>query len=81
MLDHLRALDKVTGVKQSSRAVRSGLARQVFLAYDADPALTGPLEELCRQKDIPFSTQYTSGSRCGYRVGKFLIFWFLWDIF
>ncbi len=76
MLDHLRALDKVTGVKQSSRAVRSGLARQVFLAYDADPALTGPLEELCRQKDIPFSTQYTMaelGQAAGIQVGAAVV--------
>ena len=76
MLNHLRASEKVTGVKQSSRAVRSGLAREVFLAYDADPALTGPLEELCRQRGIPVSTQYTMaelGQAAGIQVGAAVV--------
>ena len=48
MLNELRVKEKVIGVKQSRRAVRDGLALRVFLAADADPALTEPLAEQCR---------------------------------
>ena len=50
MLKELRSREKVIGVKQSRRAIREGRARQVFLACDADPALTGPLLAQCREK-------------------------------
>ncbi len=76
MLKQLRAREKVTGVKQSSRAIRSGQAKEVFLAYDADPALTAPLEELCRQEGIPCSTQYTMaelGQAAGIQVGAAVV--------
>ena len=53
MLQELRLGKKVSGVKQSRRAVRDGLARAVFLARDADPALTAPLRALCRDRDVP----------------------------
>ena len=49
MLEELKAREKVVGVKQSRRAVRDGLALRVFLAADADPALTGPIREQCRE--------------------------------
>ena len=56
MLNELQAKEKVIGVKQSRRAIRDGLARQVFLAADADPALTGPLADQCRSRGIPVAT-------------------------
>ena len=71
-LSELRTMDRVLGVKQSRRAIRDGLARGVFLASDADPALTGPLYELCRGKEIPVATQYTMrelGQAAGIQVG------------
>ncbi len=37
MLKELMAGKTVSGVKQSRRAVRDGLARAVYLARDADP--------------------------------------------
>ena len=43
----------VVGAKQLKKAILSGAARQVFLAQDADPAVTEPLEALCRQYEIP----------------------------
>ncbi len=39
-MKELRSGKKVSGVKQSSRAVRENLARAVYLARDADPAGT-----------------------------------------
>jgi len=76
LLEELRSREKVIGVKQSRRAIRDGLARQVFLAADADPALTGPLREQCRQGAIPFSIQYTMrelGQAVGIQVGAAVV--------
>ena len=72
MLEKLQAKEKVIGVKQSRRAIRSGLARLVFLACDADPALTGPLEEQCRRQQVPVVSQYSMrelGQAAGIQVG------------
>ena len=40
------------GVKQSRRAIRDGLAKEVFLASDADPELTAPLLALLGRGQI-----------------------------
>ena len=76
MLKELRTKEKVTGVKQSGRAIRSGAARQVFLAYDADPALTAPLLELCRQQGVPAAIRYSMeelGQAAGIQVGATVV--------
>ena len=73
MLTQLKQGTKVVGVKQTRRAIDKGLAARVFLAQDADPALTGPVEELCREKDIPVervSQMKELGSACGIAVGS-----------
>ena len=49
MAGELTAKEKVVGLKQTRRAVTQGTARQVYLACDADPALTEPLLALCRE--------------------------------
>mgnify|MGYP002230183963 CR=1 FL=1 len=59
------------GVKQTRRAIEDGRAARVFLAEDADPRVTGPVEELCREKDIPVervSQMKELGSACGIAV-------------
>lgn len=71
MLSELRSKDKVIGVKQSRRAIREGRARQVLLAADADPALTGPLYDQCCREGVPVLTQYTMrelGQAAGIQV-------------
>ena len=76
MLKELRAKEKVIGVKQSRRAIRDGRAQQVFLAVDADPALTETLEELCLQLQIPAVMQYTMqelGQAAGIQVGAAVV--------
>ena len=52
MAGELTAKEKVVGLKQTRRAVTQGTARQVYLACDADPALTEPLLALCREKGL-----------------------------
>lgn len=62
----------VVGVKQLRKAVLHGAARQVFLALDADPALTEPLEELCVQQGIPYvhvRSMAELGRACRIEVG------------
>ena len=60
------------GAKQLKKAVRAGTVRCVYLAENADPALTQPLAELCADNQIQItwvSTMETLGSACGIEVG------------
>ena len=62
----------VVGAKQLKKAILSGAARQVFLAQDADPAVTEPLEALCRQYEIPCArvrSMADLGKACRIDVG------------
>ena len=73
MLDVLKTKDKVVGVKQLRKAIRMGRAALVFLADDADPALTGPIESACRECGIPVArvdTMRHLGEACGISVGS-----------
>lgn len=73
MLDELKTAPKVIGAKQVGRALRSGLARRVYLADNADPRVTEPIEVLCGQVNVPVervSTMSQLGSACGIAVGS-----------
>ena len=62
----------VVGTKQLKKAVKAGLVRSVFLAENADPAVTEPLEQLCVQHHIPItwvSAMADLGRACGIEVG------------
>jgi len=76
LLSELRSANKVVGAKQSRRAVREGRAREVFLASDAAPGLTGPLLRLCRQAAVPVCTACTMrelGQAAGIQVGASVV--------
>ena len=45
MLEELNYAARIVGVKQLRRALADGRVRKVFLADDADPALTDPIRE------------------------------------
>ena len=65
MLEDLSSKDKVVGLKQVRRA------GHVFLARDADPRLTGPLEDCCREAGVPVAGGHTMaqlGRACGIDV-------------
>ena len=71
-LPDLSRLSLAVGAKQLKKAVLSGAARQVFLALDADPGVTEPLEALCRQQGIPYSyvrSMADLGRACRIEVG------------
>ena len=72
MLTQLESAEKVAGVKQTRRALQDGRAKRIFLARDADPNLTQPLEQTARETGIP--VERTDGMRdlgraCGISVG------------
>ena len=76
MLRELAAKDKVIGVKQSRRALRDRRAAVVLLGSDADPALTAPVEALCREQQVPVVKEYTMeelGHAAGIQVGAAVI--------
>ena len=60
------------GAKQLRKAARAGTVRCVYLAENADPALTQPLAELCADNQIQITwvaSMETLGSACGIEVG------------
>ena len=72
MLTEFKQKNHVVGAKQTKRAVEGGSAEQVFLAEDADPRVTEPMEALCTGKDIPVvkvSSMKELGAACGISVG------------
>lgn len=62
----------VVGMKQLKKALMANRATQVFLAQNADPALTEPLESLCQEKQVPcvwVDSMEELGRACGIEVG------------
>jgi len=62
----------VVGTKQLKKAVKAGRARYVFLAENADPAVTEPLEALCAANHIQITwvpSMAELGRACGIEVG------------
>ena len=57
MITELASREKVIGVKQSRKAIREGRARRVYLACDADPAITDPVAASCAAAGIPVETE------------------------
>lgn len=72
MLEGLATKDKVTGLKQTRRALNAGRASLVYLACDADPWLTEPLRTLCQQLNVTVEEGHTMealGRAAGISVG------------
>ena len=72
MPGELTAKGKVVGLKQTRRALVQGAAAHVYLACDADPRLTEPVEALCQAAGIAVVTDYTMaqlGRACSIAVG------------
>ena len=69
---NLANLNVVVGAKQLKKAVKNGRARYVYLAENADPAVTEPLARLCMENHIPItwvSSMADLGRACGIEVG------------
>ena len=68
----LSEMNIVVGAKQLKKAVKAGRARYVFLAENADPAVTEPLEALCAANHIQITWVHSMtelGRSCGIEVG------------
>ena len=62
----------VVGAKQLRKALRSGCVQRVYLAENADPAITEPLAAMCREHSVVYAwvrTMKDLGSACGIEVG------------
>ena len=68
----LTGFHMVVGAKQLRKAVAAGRARFVFLAENADPAVTEPIEAACRDSQVQIHwarTMADLGRACGIDVG------------
>ena len=71
-LSQLVGKKTVVGVKQLRKALISHRATAVYLAKNADPALTLPLQELSEEHSIPcfwVRSMQDLGRACGIDVG------------
>ncbi len=71
-LADLRGRKVVVGAKQLKKALATGQANQVFLAENADPALTQPIEALCLEHSVRCAwvpNMVDLGHACGIDVG------------
>ena len=62
----------VAGAKQLRKAVTARSVICVYLARNADPAITEPIMALCKENLIPFAwarSMTDLGSACGIEVG------------
>ena len=63
-------------MKQSRKAIREGRACRVYLACDADPAITNPVSDGCASAGIPVDMEYTMaqlGKACRITVGASVV--------
>ncbi len=76
MITELASQNKVIGVKQSRKAIREGRAKRVYLACDADPAITEPVAASCAAAGIPVEMDNTMaqlGQACRITVGASVV--------
>ena len=62
----------VVGAKQLRKSLQSGKATFVYLAKNADPAITLPIEEQCKVNRISYAwvgSMQDLGRACGIEVG------------
>ena len=76
MISEIASKEKVIGVKQSRKAIRESRATRVYLACDADPAITEPVAASCAEAGIPVEMDYTLaqlGEACRISVGASVV--------
>ena len=69
---NFKKVTKVIGIKQSIKAVEKEAAVEVYIADDADIRLISPLQQACRNKNVPAISGYSMeelGKACGIDVG------------
>ena len=72
IMAEIRRNKVVVGAKQFKKALRDDRAVKAYLAENADPAVTEPIAELCKERKIPcvwVRTMRELGQACGIEVG------------
>ena len=62
----------VVGAKQIRKALKNSAVTAVFLAQNADPAITEPLCAACEEQELPVTwvrSMKELGAQCGIEVG------------
>ncbi len=70
-LEELQNSTFVVGMKETERVIAKGEAKVVFIASDCDARIALPLQESCRNQNIPVVTTFTKkelGRACGIKV-------------
>jgi large subunit ribosomal protein L7A len=68
----LHSQPRVVGAKQIRKALKVGKAQKVYLARNADPAITEPLVAACEQYHVAYAwvrSMAELGNACGIEVG------------
>ena len=71
-LENLLSSHIIVGTKQLRKGLNRGGVQRVYLALDADPAITLPLEEMCLQRQVEcvwVRSMQMLGQACGIEVG------------
>jgi len=72
LLSELETGKRVVGVKQSTKAIKDGVAAKVFLAEDAEDRVRAPFVEACGKGRIEIEmvpAMRELGAACGIDVG------------
>jgi large subunit ribosomal protein L7A len=71
--EKVKQADKISiGTKQATKAIELGQAREVFIAKDADPRVTGKVIALCKKMGVQViyvDSMKLLGKACGIEVG------------
>ena len=76
MLDELKYLNKLVGLKQCLKALETDNVSCVFYACDADERLLRGIKETCNSKSIelkPVESMKVLGKACGIEVGSAVV--------
>ena len=71
-LEMLGVRSRVVGAKQIRKALNAGKAKTVYLAKNADPAITEPLAAVCQHNNVEcvwVRSMSDLGNACGIEVG------------
>jgi large subunit ribosomal protein L7A len=67
-----QASNVVVGTKQSLKALKNGVVKEVLVAEDAESRVTNKVLMLAREKNVPIKnieTMKKLGKQCGIEVG------------
>lgn len=63
---------RVVGIKQATKAIKEGMAKEAYLANGVDSEIKVPFVRLCKKRNIPLVAVESTeelGKLCGIDVG------------